>query len=95
MGGNLAEDVRKELRRMRVLDNREDMWKTKTHSAHYVERDITYGRWRQDTERNGYKRSDSRRGYWMNGAVPSAHRIVRGRQGSRFRSQSGVRDRQG
>ena len=30
MVGNVEENVRKELRRMCVLDNREDMWKTKT-----------------------------------------------------------------
>ena len=36
--GNVAENVRKELRRMRVLDNREDMWKSTTHNTHYVQR---------------------------------------------------------
>ena len=77
---------------MGVSDNREDMWKTKTHSKNYVERDrrgSRYGRWRQDMERNGGKRSDSRRGYWRNGAAPSAQRYVIDRHGSRFRSQSG------
>ena len=72
-----------------MLDNREDIRKTKTDSTHYVERDSRYGRWRQDMERNRYKRLDSRRGYWRNGAAPSAQRYVRDRQGSRFRSQSG------
>ena len=30
---------------MHVLDNTEDMWEGKTHSADYVERDSRYGRW--------------------------------------------------
>ena len=60
--GNVVENLRKELRRMHVLDNREDMWKAKAHSMHYVERDSRYGRWRKDMERNGYRRWDSRRG---------------------------------
>ena len=42
-------------------------------------------------ERNGYRRSDSRRGYWRNGAAPLAMRYVRDREGSRFWSQLGVR----
>ena len=45
--------------------------------------------------KNGYRRLDSRRGYWRNGAAPSAQIYVRDRKGSRFRSQSGIRDRQG
>ena len=40
-------------------------------------------------ERNGYKRSNSRNGFWKNGSAVSSQRYVRDRQGSRFRSQSG------
>ena len=39
--------------------------------------------------KNGYKRSNSRNGFWKNGAAASAQRYVKDRQGSRFRSQSG------
>ena len=91
----MVENVRKELRRMHVLDNREDIWKANTHGMHYVERDSRYGRWRKDMERNGYRRSDSRRGNWRNGTAPLALRYVRDRKETRFRSQSGLRDRYG
>ena len=37
-------------------------------------------------EKNGYKRSDSRNGYWKNGAAASVNRYVKDRNGSRFRS---------
>ena len=37
--GNIAENMRRELRRLRVLDNREDVWKGTTHSTNYVQRD--------------------------------------------------------
>ena len=40
-------------------------------------------------EKNGYKRSNSRSGFWKNGAAVSAKRYVKDRNGSRFRSQSG------
>ena len=40
-------------------------------------------------ERKGLKRSDSRQGYWRNGAAQSSQRYVKDRQESRFRSQSG------
>ena len=39
-------------------------------------------------EKNGYKRSNSRNGYWKNGAAASVNRYVKDRNGSRFRSQS-------
>ena len=42
-------------------------------------------------ENNGYRRSDSRKGYWRNGAAASNQRYVRDRNGSKFRSQSGGR----
>ena len=40
-------------------------------------------------EKNGYRRSNSRNGYWKNGAAASVNRYVKDRNGSRFRSQSG------
>ena len=33
---NVVESVKKELQRMPVLGNRENLWKSNTHSAHYV-----------------------------------------------------------
>ena len=40
-------------------------------------------------EKNGYKLSYSRNGFWKNGAAASAQRYVKDRNGYRFRSQSG------
>ena len=40
-------------------------------------------------EHNGYKRSNSRYGFWKSGSAVSSQRYVGVRQGSRFRSQSG------
>merc|ERR1712240_8176 len=39
----------------------------------------------------GYRRSDSRKGFWRNGAAASSQRYIRDINGSRFRSQSGRR----
>ena len=52
-GGNVAENMRKELMRLRVLENREDMWQSTTHSINYMHRESRYGRWQKDMERNG------------------------------------------
>ena len=59
--------------------------------THFVnkERESRYGRRKNQMERNGYKRSNSRNGFWKNGAAVSSQRYVKDRQGSRFRSQSG------
>merc|ERR1712177_192626 len=46
-------------------------------------------------ERNGYRRSDSRKGFWGNGAAASGQRYIKDRNGSRFRSQSGGRGSSG
>ena len=48
-----------------------------------------YGKWRSQMESNGYRRSNSRNGYWRNRNAQSLQRYVKHRQGSRFRSQSG------
>ena len=80
-----------------MVDNREKVWKDGVVVTHYIarERVSRYGGWRNYIERNGCKRSDSRQGYWRNGAVQSLQRYVKDRLGSRFGSQSGLRDRQG
>ena len=59
--------------------------------THYIarERENRYGRLRNEMERNGYKRSNSRQGYWRNRAVQLAQRYAKDRHGSRSRSQSG------
>merc|ERR1712002_830767 len=84
---NSAEIVQKELRRMKVINNREKVF-DKPIEAHYVRDNSRYGRWKNQMERNGYKRSDSRRGFWRNGAAASNQRYIRDRNGSKFRSQS-------
>ena len=89
------ERIRKELKRMKVVISRENVLKDGVIETHYIAREweSRYGRWRNYMERNGYKRSDSRKGYWRNGAAQSLQRYVKDRQGSRFRSQSGLKDR--
>jgi len=84
---NSAERVQKELRRMKVINNREKVF-DKTIETHYVRDNSRYGKWKSQMERNGYKRSDSRRGFWRNGAAASNQRYIKDRNGSRFRSQS-------
>ena len=73
---------------MKVVNNREDVLKEKMVDTHYIGRDweSIYGKWRNEIERTGYKRSDLRQGCWRNGAAPLAQRYVKG---SKFRSQSG------
>ena len=75
---------------MKVVNNRENVWKNGVMETNYVarERESRYGRWRNDMERNGYKRSYSRLRYCRNGAVQSALRYVKDRKRLRFRSQS-------
>ena len=85
-----AERVQKELKRMKVVNNRENIWDVKLIDMHYVrERESRYGKWKNHMEKNGYKRSNSRNSFWKNGAAASAQRYVKDRNGSRFRSQSG------
>ena len=52
------------------------------------ERESRYGKWKSQMESNGYRRSNSRNGYWRNGNAPSLQIYVKHRQGSRSRSQS-------
>merc|ERR1711881_450915 len=83
---NSAEIVQEELRRMKVINNRE-----KTIDTHFVRDNSRYGKWKSQMERNGYRRSYSRKGFWRNGAAASGQRYLKDRNGSRFRSQSGGR----
>ena len=85
-----AERVQKELRRMKVINNRENVF-DKPVDTHFVRDNSRYGKWKSQMENNGYRRSDSRKGYWRNGAAASNQRYVRDRNGSKFRSQSGGR----
>merc|ERR1711881_5761 len=87
---NSAEIVQKEVRRMKVINNREKVF-DKTIDTHYVRDNSRYGKWNSQMERNGYRRSDSRKGFWRNGAAASGQRYLKDRNGSRFRSQSGGR----
>merc|ERR1711867_33816 len=87
---NSAEIVEKELRRMKVINNIEKVF-DKTINTHFVRDNSRYGKWKSQMERNGYRRSDSRKGFWRNGAAASSQRYIRDRNGSKFRSQSGGR----
>ena len=59
--------------------------------THYVnrERESRYGKLKNEMERNGYTRSNSRNRFWKNGSAVLSQRYVKDRQGFRFRSQSG------
>ena len=83
-----AERVQKELRRMKVVNNRENVF-DKPVDTHFVRDNSRYGKWKSQMEKNGYQRSNSRKGYWRNGAAASSQRYIRDRNGSQFRSQSG------
>ena len=75
---------------MKIVNSRENIWDVKLTDTHFVrERESRYGRWKKHIEKNWYKRSDSRNGYWKNGAGASVNRYVKDRNVSRFRSQSG------
>merc|ERR1712082_28607 len=65
-----AERVQKELRRMKVMNNRENVF-DKPVDTHFVRDNSRYGKWKSQMEKNGYMRSDSRKGYWRNGAAVS------------------------
>ena len=57
---------------MRVVNNIENVFDVKTVDAHFVrQRESRYGKWKNQMEKNGYQRSDSRNGYWRNGAAAS------------------------
>ena len=50
------------------MNNRENIWKDKVTDTHFVrERESRYGKWKNHLEKNGYKRSNSRNGFWKNG----------------------------
>ena len=85
-----AEIVQRELKRMKIVNNRENIWDVKLTDTHFVrERESRYGKWKNQMEKNGYKKSNSRNGIWKNGAAASGQRYMKDRQGSRCGSQSG------
>ena len=74
---------------MKIINNRENIWDIKLTDTYFLrERESRYGKWKNHMEMNGYKRSNSRIGYWKNGAEASVNIYVKARNGSRFRSQS-------
>ena len=52
-----AERVQKELKRMKIVNNRENLQKEKVTDTHYVnrERESRYSRWKNEIGCNGYK----------------------------------------
>ena len=83
-----AERVQRELKRMKVVNTRENVFDKRVYT-HFVRDNSRYGKWKSQMEKNGYQRSNSRKGYWRNGAAASSQRYIRDRNGSQFRSQSG------
>ena len=62
---------------MKIMNNRENIWDVKLTETHFVlERESRYGKWKNRMEKNEYKKSDSRNGYWKNGAAASVNRYV-------------------
>ena len=59
---NPVERVQKELKMIKIVNNRENLWKEKVTDTHYVnrERESRYGRWKNEMEHKGYKRSNSK-----------------------------------
>ena len=57
---NPAEKVQKELKRMKIVNNRENLWKEKVTDTYYVNRgkESIYGKSKSQMESNGYKRSN-------------------------------------
>merc|ERR1712243_246654 len=73
-----AERVQKELKIMKIVNNRENIWDVKLTDTHFVrERESRYGKWKNQMEKNEYKRTNSRNGYLKNGAAASENRYVK------------------
>ena len=52
-----AEIVQRELKRMKIVNNRENIWDVKLTDTHFVrERESRYGKWKNQMEKNGYRR---------------------------------------
>ncbi len=61
---------------MKIVNNRENIWDVKLTDTHFVrERESRYGKLKNHMEKNGYKRSNSRKGFCR--AAPSAQRYVK------------------
>ena len=63
-----SERVQRELRRMKVVNNRDIVFNNKPVDTHYV-RESRYEKWKNKMERNRYQRSNSRKGFWKNGSI--------------------------
>ena len=64
---DVTERMRKELRKIKVIDNREEVFGagSKEYNTHYVnneERKSRYTNWRNNMENKGYYRSNSKPG---------------------------------
>ena len=58
-----SERVQRELRRMKVVNNRDNVFDNKPVYTHFV-RESRYVNWKNQMERNGYQRSNSNKGMW-------------------------------
>ena len=78
----MAERMRKELRRLKVINNKEDMWnRSKEYKTNQVsDRRSRYNNWRKYLETNGYKHSEFTRGCWKNGNTPKSLNYVKDSQ---------------
>ena len=55
---------------MKSINNRENIWDVKLTDTHFVrERESRYGKQKNQMKINGYRRSNSRNGYWKNGVA--------------------------
>ena len=94
--GDAVENMRKVLKRLNIVDNREEIWKGKEHirqnTIHNVQNGdyrSRYKRWQRYMNMRGYKRSDSRPEFWRNSARSQTSQcFIKDRFGSKFRSHS-------
>ena len=60
---------------MKIVNNRTNIWDVKLPDTNFVrERESGYGKCKNLMEKNGYRRSNSRNGFWKNGAAALAQR---------------------
>ena len=72
-----SEKVQKELRQMKVINNRDKVFDEKVVDTHYIRESSRYGKWKNQMKGNGFQRSNSNRGSW---------KYEKDRKGSQFRS---------
>ena len=79
--GDVTENMKKELRKIKVIDNREEVFpRNKEYSTHYMRRQedrSRYNNWRNSLEKQGYYCSMSKPGYRKNDRATSKHRYVK------------------